>query len=358
MIGRDRLDEMHEHLRPFDMPQELVSQSDASVSTLDQAGNVRQHKLSVVADADDAEIRVLRRERVIGDLRRRASQPAEQRRFAGVRFADQTNISDEFQFEHHRARFAQVAAFELARCAVCGGREVLVAATSASPFGRQESSVMMIEIEKDFAGRIFDERSWRDTNLDVGSIVAGLQRALPVHAAIRLPALASDEMRQTTDVLVRDDDDVTAVPSLAAVRPAERNIGLATKAHASVTSVARFAFNGVAIHKHGGGTVTLPTHSGERLGCRDTTGGADLCEDTRHVRDVWPMFVSVSIVAHRALAHFSERVRSQSVAHSKLAWYTERNFARLANFSGCGKRRVGPATCFLHTSRQVIFQNP
>lgn len=125
---------------------------------------------------------------------------------------------------------------------------------------------MLIQIEQNlFGSGIFDQRSRRDANLDIGSIAAGHQLALSVRTTIRLPVLVTDKIGQAADVLIRDDDDVAAVPTLAPIRTTERNMSLAPEAHATVTSVACLAFNSVAIDKHGGGTVAVPSLRGERL---------------------------------------------------------------------------------------------
>lgn len=66
-IGRQRLDEMDQHARSLDVPQKLVPQADAD-ALLDQARQIGKNEGPLAADVDDAEVGVLRRERVIGDL--------------------------------------------------------------------------------------------------------------------------------------------------------------------------------------------------------------------------------------------------------------------------------------------------
>ena len=54
---------------------------------LDEPRDVGHHEAALLADRDDAEVRIQRRERIVGDLRPRRRNRADQRRLAGVRQA-------------------------------------------------------------------------------------------------------------------------------------------------------------------------------------------------------------------------------------------------------------------------------
>ena len=56
-VDRHRLDEMHQHAGPFDVPQELVAQADAGVCAFDQARDVGHHERAVEVDLHDAQVR-------------------------------------------------------------------------------------------------------------------------------------------------------------------------------------------------------------------------------------------------------------------------------------------------------------
>ena len=105
-VERHRLDEMDQDARPFDVAQELVTQADAAVGAFDQAGQVGQDEDAFAAGVDDAEVGVLGRERIVGDLRLGLRQPAEQRRLAGVGQADQAGVGDDLQFQDEPAFLA------------------------------------------------------------------------------------------------------------------------------------------------------------------------------------------------------------------------------------------------------------
>src|ERR1700722_18787094 len=64
--GRARdIDEMHEDLGALEVSQELVAQPKSTMRALDETGNVGHGKAAVAAQADDAEIRRQRGERVV-----------------------------------------------------------------------------------------------------------------------------------------------------------------------------------------------------------------------------------------------------------------------------------------------------
>ena len=129
---------MHEDSGPFDVSQKLVAKADAIVSPFDQAGNVGHDELLTVADSDHAKVWILRGERVVGDFRRGASHPAEQRRLAGVWLTHQTDVGDQLQVEPDRAFLARFSGFKFARCPVHRIRKVLVSASAVAAIGDRD----------------------------------------------------------------------------------------------------------------------------------------------------------------------------------------------------------------------------
>ena len=71
---RREVEEQHEHPRPLDVAEELVPEAAPLGRALDEAGDVGDHEL-VVLEAHDAEVRLERGERVVGDLRLRRARP-------------------------------------------------------------------------------------------------------------------------------------------------------------------------------------------------------------------------------------------------------------------------------------------
>ena len=93
------VDHVHEQPGALQMGEERVPEPDPLARALDQPRNVRDRELCAVRCLDGAEHRLERRERVVGDLRRRIRDAAQQRGLAGVRETREGGVGDELQPE-------------------------------------------------------------------------------------------------------------------------------------------------------------------------------------------------------------------------------------------------------------------
>ena len=84
-----------------------MAEAGALGGPLDQPRDVGEHRLAVLA-LDRAQLRRERRERVVGDLRLRPRQPAQQRGLARVRQPDQADVGQQLQPQLDPARLALV----------------------------------------------------------------------------------------------------------------------------------------------------------------------------------------------------------------------------------------------------------
>ena len=124
-LGRE-VEHVHEQPRALDVGEEVVAEPGALAGALDQAGDVGEHELALVA-FEHAEHRRERRERVVGDLRRGARQPREQRGLAGVGQPDEPDVGEQLQPQLEPALLARQAALGEARRLARGRGEALVA---------------------------------------------------------------------------------------------------------------------------------------------------------------------------------------------------------------------------------------
>ena len=90
-------------------------------------------------------------------------------------------------------------------------------------------------------GRHFDDL--------VLAIAATLVFPAAMHAAAGAPLLAMGQGNQTVDSLAGHNNDTSAIATIAAIRPAARNVPLAAKAHATITALAGDNLNFNAIQK-------------------------------------------------------------------------------------------------------------
>ena len=92
LVERSQVHHVQQHARALQVSQELVTQARTFGSAFDQARNVGHHERLRRTRTHHTQVRVQRRERVIGNLRARVGDGGDQRRLAGVRHAEQAHI--------------------------------------------------------------------------------------------------------------------------------------------------------------------------------------------------------------------------------------------------------------------------
>src|SRR3954468_18190469 len=103
---------------------------------LDQAGNVGRHK-AVVAYPHHAKVWLERRKRVGANLGPRGADDREQRRFAGIRKANQPDISQQLQLQVDLIRLARLAKLSDPRHLVGRSGEMDIAEAALTTARRQ-----------------------------------------------------------------------------------------------------------------------------------------------------------------------------------------------------------------------------
>src|SRR5262249_13085790 len=96
-IGLRGIEDVHEQLRTLEVREELVAKPRSVGGSFDEARNVRDGQLPLLGPVDDAENRLERGERVVGDLRLRVRDPAQQRRLSCVREARKSSVDNELE---------------------------------------------------------------------------------------------------------------------------------------------------------------------------------------------------------------------------------------------------------------------
>ena len=241
---------MHEQPRPLHVGEELVAEAGAPARALDQAGDVGDHELALVA-LERAEHRLDRRERVGGHLRPRSRQPGEQGRLARVRQSHEPDVREQPPPQLEPALLAgQTALGEARRLARRAGEALVAPSARAAPGdrrplarGRQVVAVAPL--------RVLDDRPRRDRDLERGRARAVPLAALAVAATGRLEVRAPPERLEIAQRRVADEHDVRPTPPVAAVRPALRDVRLTAKRQGTVASGARLYEDLRAVVEHG-----------------------------------------------------------------------------------------------------------
>ena len=191
---------------------ELVAEADTLARALDQPGNVRDRQLSAARRVHGAENRSERRERVVGDLRLRVRDPAEQRRLAGVRQARRALRRPSASSRRSSSSSSPGIPTSANRRSARRRRELPVAAPAGAA-ARRDHPRRRPEIGDQLAVLGEQLRPHRDPKQDVLAVRPVLVRASAGPACSGAESSASLEVREVAEVLVGLEHDVSPRPS-------------------------------------------------------------------------------------------------------------------------------------------------
>ncbi len=247
-----RVDEMQQHAAALDMAEKAVAEADALMGALDEAGNVGEDEFAAVA-GDDAELRVQRREGIIGDLRARRADRGQKRRFAGVGEANEPGVGDQLQAQPDGALLPLLAGIDAARSLVGRGLEMGVAEAAIAAARERDALADLGHVgDQRFFVLVEDLGSGRNLEDRVGALAAGAVLAHAVGAGLGLEMLLIAVVDQRVEAADAFDDDIAAAAAVAAVRAAEFDEFLAPERQAAGAAVARTDVNLGLIEKFHG----------------------------------------------------------------------------------------------------------
>ena len=208
------------------------------MGALDDAGDVRRHEVPAVHFHHPQHGRQ-GGEGIVAHPGPRGRDAREQGGFSGVREPQQAHVGDEAEVETHPALLTLAARLRLAGRAVAVGEVGAVAAPAPAP-ARQDHPLARPQHLAERSAPFDLDRGGARRHRDHQVLAPGpgAVRRTPVLAALgaELGVIAEGKQR----VLVGDglEHDVAAVPAVAAVGSAARDVGLAAEAHASAPAVA------------------------------------------------------------------------------------------------------------------------
>ena len=245
------LDQVDEQPAALDVGEELVAEPGALRGALDQARDVGEDELAVVA-VDRSEHRLEGRERVVGHLRRRPREPGEQRRLAGVGQADQPGVGEQAEAQLDPAARPLQPALGEARRLLGGAGEALVA-VPAEPAGGHDRPLARLDQVEVLALEALHPGPRRDQDDAIVAAGAVPVRPLPVPAALG-PVVGGDAHRgEVAPRRVADEDDVAPAPAVAAVGPATGHVRLPAEGDDPVAAPPALDEDARSIVKHGRG---------------------------------------------------------------------------------------------------------
>ena len=230
---------MHEQARALDVREEVVAEARALARALDQARDVGDHELALVA-FERAEHRLERRERIVGDLRRRAREAREQRGLAGVRQADEADVgasSLSCELEpapprrRARARRSAAPGGSRSRSACCRARPRRRARPSRAGPGAGGPSAGRRDLL-----RRRDLRAGRHASTSASPSRRGAASPRRGRRGRASACRRRRNARRSRSESLADEHDVAAAAAVAAVGTALGHVRLAAEAHAAVAA--------------------------------------------------------------------------------------------------------------------------
>jgi hypothetical protein len=239
IVERRHVDKVQQQVGALQVAQEEVAEARAFRGPFDETRDVGHDEALLCRDADHAQVRVQRGERVVGDLRPRIRDGRDERGLAGVGHAQQADVGEHAHLELQLEGLPRPAGCLLARRPVRAGLEVHVAEAAVAPLGQQHPLVRHEEFGDHVARfQVGDDRAHRHAQDDVLGGSAELVGAPAVLAPARFMASGVTVVDQGVEVAVAHGVHAAAATTIAAVRPTEGQELLAAKAHAAVAAIA------------------------------------------------------------------------------------------------------------------------
>ena len=205
--------DVHERRAALDVAEELESEPLALARAFDQPGDVGDG-VADVAGLDDAEVRVERRERVVGDLGPCRGDRRDQARLARRREAHQSDVGDGLQLEEDIAFPAGRAQQREAGCLALRVRQRRVAEAADAAGSDDEAHAGLDHVDEGLARDVLDDRADRHGQLEVlphraGAVIAHAEAAVARGAMRRVVV-----RQQRRHLRVGDQNDVAAVTAV------------------------------------------------------------------------------------------------------------------------------------------------
>ena len=160
---------------------------------------------------------------IVGDLRRRVRDAAQEARLADVREPEQRGVGHQLEMQLERARLAVLADAGQARRLPGGRREARVAGSAPPAAGDHDARAGMREVAHERAVLGEHLRADGHGHLERRPVAAALVRALAGLAGRRADVRVVPQRRQVAQVGVGVQDDVAAATAVAAGRAAARD---------------------------------------------------------------------------------------------------------------------------------------
>ncbi len=239
VLGQRReVEEEHEHAGPLDVAEELVPEPAPLAGPLDEAGEVGDDELGLVVEPHHAEVRLERRERVVGDLRLGGGDGGDERGLPDAREPHEGHVGHQLELEPQPVLLADLALLGEGRRAPAVRQEAGVAPAAPPALGGQPAVARVEQVGQIGAVLVAHHRALGHRHLDVGATPPVLPLALSVGPALGGAVGVVLERDQGRHVAVDHEPHAPAGATVAPVGAAEGDVRLPAEADRAGTAVA------------------------------------------------------------------------------------------------------------------------
>src|SRR5579862_126457 len=218
--------------------EKAVAEADPFVRTLDEARNISEHKFASI-HVHNAELRIERGERIIGDLRLGGADGGKERRLSGVRQSHDTGIGDELEPQTNGVLLTRETGIGATGRTIGRSLEVCVTEAAVAAARQHDALACFGEIcEQHLAIFLVDLSADRHLEHRVSAVGAVPILAHAGPAVLGGEVLLVAVVDERIEAIDRLGDDIAAFAAITAVRAAELYEFFPTERHAAVPAVA------------------------------------------------------------------------------------------------------------------------
>src|SRR5579862_8450565 len=218
--------------------EKAVAEADPFVRTLDEARNIGEHEFASI-NVHDAELRIERGKRIIGDLRLGGADGGKERRLSGVRQSHDTGIGDELEPQTNGVLLTRETGIGATGRTIGRSLEVCVTEAAVAAARQHDALACFGEIcEQHLAIFLVDLSADRHLEHRVSAVGAVPILAHAGPAVLGGEVLLVAVVDERIEAIDRLGDDIAAFAAITAVRAAELYEFFPTERHAAVPAVA------------------------------------------------------------------------------------------------------------------------
>ena len=263
-LGRIERHEMEKRATPLHVFEKSMPEPRALCSPRDEARDIREDERSLIAHANDAQVRRERRERIVGDLGLSPRHGPDERRLADIGEPEKTDVRHDLELEAEMSLLPRFARLGASGGAVVRRCEVNVPPSALAALRDDHSRARLIDVKEELVRvTIVDLRSHRNAHDELFRGATVTVGTLTVAAMFTAKRAAVGKIEKRRETFVRDEDDICAPSSISARRAPERHEFFASERDDTVASATGDEINTTGIDELHGSEIVEPPPGGQ-----------------------------------------------------------------------------------------------